>query len=185
MNHNICAEFKHVRLRPLRESDLEHLREWRNNKEISKFLRNIGEIKPEMQLNWYKKECEDATSATFAIEEIDELNRLVGSVAIYDINGDSAEVGKIVVGDPEAKGKKIGYYALIIAMYIGCNKFGIENYFLEVHEDNMPAKTNYLRTGFVVTGKHEYATGGYELEMMLAKKHFYELHDFLDGIKIY
>lgn len=185
MNHNICAEFKHVRLRPLRESDLEHLREWRNNKEMSKFLRNIGEITPEMQLNWYKKECEDATSATFAIEEIDELNRIVGSVAIYDINCDIAEVGKIVVGDPEAKGKKIGYYGLLLAMYIGYNKLGIEKYLGEVHEDNMSAKTNDLRAGFIVTGKHEYVNGGYELDMILPKEHFYEVHDFLDEIKIY
>lgn len=185
MRHKFCAEYKHVRIRPLRESDLEYLRTWRNNKDMSKFLRPMDEITPEMQKNWYIKECSDDTSATFAIEEIDELNRIVGSVAIYDINKNEAEIGKIVVGDPMAKGKKIGYYGLLLAMYVGYMKLGIETYLGEVHEDNMSAKTNDLRAGFIVTGKHPFATGGYELEMNLPKEHFWEVHDFLNEISLY
>lgn len=185
MKHNICAEYKHVRIRPLREGDLEYLRKWRNNKEMSTFLRPIGEITSEMQKQWFERECDDQTSATFAIEEIDELNRIVGSVAVYDINGTEAEVGKIVVGDPDAKGKKIGYYGLLLAMYVGYEKLGIEKFLGEVHEDNMSAKTNDLRAGFIVTGKHPFVNGGYELEMNLPKQHFFDTHDFLDDVKIY
>lgn len=185
MKHNICAEYKHVRIRPLCESDLEHLRMWRNDKTMSKFLRPIDEITPEMQRNWFEKEAADNTSATFAIEEINELNRIVGSVAVYDIEGEKAEVGKIVVGDPEAKGKKIGYYGLLLAMYVGYKKLGISEFIGEVHEDNMSAKTNDLRMGFIVTGKHPFINGGYELEMRLPEEHFYEVHNFLDEIRIY
>ena len=185
MNHKISAEYKHVRLRPLKTNDLEYLRMWRNDKTKSEFLRPIDEITPQMQKNWYDKECMDYTSATFAIEEIDELHRIVGSVAVYDINGTEAEVGKIVVGDPAAKGKKIGYYALIMAMYIGYEKLGITKYLGEVHEDNMPAKINDLRAGFIVTGKHPFVSGGFELEMELPKEHFLEVHNFLKEIKIY
>lgn len=185
MKHNICAEYKHVRIRPLKKEDLEYLRLWRNDKNMSTFLRPIDEITSQMQQEWFKKECEDITSVTFAIEEIDEINRIVGSVAIYDIKKAEAEVGKIVVGDPAAKGKKIGYYGLLLAMYVGYEKLGIEKFFGEVHEDNMSAKINDLRAGFIVTGKHPFVNGGCELEMNLPKKHFYKIHGFLNEIKIY
>ncbi len=185
MKHNCCAEYRHVRIRPLHETDIELLRQWRNNAALSEFLNPIGEITPEMQKKWYKEYLEDQSIATFAIEEIQDLNRVVGSVAVYGFRGDEAEVGKIVVGDPEAKGKKIGYYGLLLAMYVGYQKMGVNTYLGDVHEDNMSAKTNDLRAGFIVTGKHPFVKGGYELEMVLPKKHFEEVHDFLDEIRLY
>lgn len=185
MKHRFSAEYKHVRIRPLMEDDIELLRKWRNDQTLSEFLKPIGTITEEMQKNWYYDYLEDDTIATFAIEEISELNRVVGSVAIYDFDKDIAEVGKIVVGDPEAKGKKIGYYGLLLAMYTGYEKMGINKYLGEVHEYNMSAKTNDLRAGFIVKGKRPFMKGGYELVMELPKEHFYEVHDFLDEIKIY
>ena len=184
MNHNISVTYKHVRIRPLKEEDLENLRKWRNDEKISEFLRKINPITPEQQKNWWKSDCEDETVATFAIDEIDELNSMVGSVSIYDIKGDTAEIGRIVVGNPDAKGKKIGYYALLMAMYAGYECLGVEIYYGEVHEENKPAYVNDMRAGFIVTGKHAYPTGGYELEMALPKAHFNEVHDFLDEFKL-
>lgn len=185
MIHNICAQYKHVRIRPLKEGDLENLRKWRNDKEMSRFLRKIDKITPEMQKNWWLKDCKDSTVVTFAIEEICELNRMVGSVSVYNINENEAEVGKIVVGDTEAKGKKIGYYALLMAMYVGYQKLGITKFLGEVHEDNKAAYINDMKAGFLVTGRHLFESGGYELEMNLPKKHFFEVHNFLDDFKLY
>lgn len=184
MNHDISVEYKHVRIRPLKESDLEYLRRWRNDSQLNSFLRKIDEITPEMQKIWWINDCKDSEVATFAIEEIETLNRIVGSVSIYDIKDDTAEIGKIVVGDPDAKGKKIGYYALLMAMYAGYEKLGINKYLGEVHEDNKPAYVNDMRAGFIVTGKHPYIDGGYELDMVLPKEHFIETHDFISEFKI-
>ncbi len=185
MKHNICAEYKHVRIRPLEEKDIELLRKWRNNKALSEFLRPMNEITVDMQKRWFASYLQDENNVTFAIEEIRDLNRVVGSVSLYDFKGDTAEVGKIVVGDPEAKGKKIGYYALLLAMYVGYQELGIRDYFGEVHEENNAARINDMRIGFLVTGKHPFVSGGYELEMHLPKEHFEKTHDFLSDIKIY
>lgn len=185
MKHTFAAEYEHVRIRPLQEQDIELLRTWRNDENLSEFLTPVGTITAEMQRDWFYKYLEDDSIATFAIEEINELKRVVGSVAVYDFKGDTAEVGKIVVGDPEAKGKKIGYYGLLLAMYIGYQKMGVNMYLGEVHEDNMSAKTNDLRAGFIVKGKHPFMKGGYELEMELPKEHFFEVHKFLDDVKLY
>lgn len=184
MNCPYIAEYKHVRIRPLEKKDIEFLRVWRNDKSISTFLRPIGEITPEMQEKWYEGYLKDPDIIQFAIEETSELHRMVGSVALYDFNGSEAEVGKIVVGDPEAKGKKIGYYGLILAMHVGYQKLGISKYIGDVHEDNASAKINDLRAGFVIKGKHPFVTGGYELEIEVTKEHFEETHDFLKDIKI-
>ncbi len=185
MKHSIYLDYKYIRLRPLNINDLEYLRKWRNDGTLNKFLRPIGEISYDMQKNWYDKECKDNTSITFAIEETRSLHRIVGSVAVYDINGDNAEVGKIVIGDPAARGKKIGYYALLMAMYMGFERFGINRYTLEVHEDNMPAKINYLKSGFVEIGNHPFISGGKELDMSLTREMFYEKHAFVKEIKMY
>lgn len=184
MKHKISAEYKHVRLRPLNEGDLEKLRTWRNDPQLSIFLRKIGMITQEMQMNWFKKDCEDNTTVTFAIEEIGELNRIVGSVSLYDINENTAEVGKIVVGDLEARGKKVGYYALLLAMYVGCERFGLESYLCEVNEDNKPSFINKTKAGFTVIGRRPDVCGGYEVVMKLSKEHFFDTHDFLDEIVI-
>lgn len=184
MNHDIVVTYKHVRIRPLVESDLENLRTWRNDEKISAYLRKIDPITPEQQKNWWIGDCADPSVATFAIDEIDELNRMVGSVSVYDIKGDTAEIGRIVVGDPDAKGKKIGFYALLMAMYAGYERLGIETFLGEVHEENKPAYVNDMKAGFIVTGKHEFVSGGYELEMNLPKEHFWEVHDFLDEFKL-
>lgn len=185
MKHTHCAEYRHVRIRPLHETDIELLRQWRNDASLSEFLNPMGEITPEMQKKWYESYLNDQSIATFAIEEIQDLHRVVGSVALYGFRGDQAEVGKIVVGDPEAKGKKIGYYGLLLAMYVGYQEMGVNTYLGDVHEDNMSAKTNDLRAGFIVTGKHPFVKGGYELEMVLPKAHFEEVHDFLGEIRLY
>lgn len=185
MKHYLGAEYQHVRIRPLRESDIESLREWRNNQDMSTFLRSVGTITPEMQKRWYENYLEDETIVTFAIEETQKIHRMVGSVAIYNFDGDTAEVGKIVVGDPQAKGKKIGYYGLILAMYVGYQKMNINTFVGSVHEQNMPAKINDLQAGFQVTGKHPFPDGGFELEIILPKKHFEETHEFLKDIRIF
>ena len=184
MKHNICIQYKHVRIRTLKEEDLENLRKWRNDKKISAFLRKIDEITPEMQKEWYVKDCEDKSVVTFAIDEINTLNRMVGSVSIYDIKNDTAEIGKIVVGDNEAKGKKIGYYALLLAMFAGYKRLGINKYLGEVSEENKPAYINDMRAGFIITGKHDCENGGSELEMILPKENFFAKHDFLDEFEI-
>ena len=184
MNHNIVVNYKHVRIRPLVEEDIEKLRIWRNDSNLNEYLRKIDNITTEAQIAWWKNDCKDETVATFAIDEVESLNRIVGSVSIYNIRSHTAEIGRIVVGDHEAKGKKIGYFALLMAMYAGYQRLDIKEYYGEVHEDNKPAYINDMRAGFIVTGKHPYESGGYELEMILPKDHFCKVHDFLDNFMI-
>ena len=179
MRHTYTAHYQNVCIRPLEESDIEYLRNWRNDKVLSRYLSDVGYITQEAQRQWYKEYLNDSTIITFAIEEIKHLNRVVGSVALYDFKGSVAEVGKIVVGDSQAHGQKIGYYGMILAMRIGYENLNIEKYELFVHENNIAAKKNYERIGFVETGKHLFEKGGYEIEMEMSKESFLKKHDYL------
>lgn len=178
------AEYKNVKIRSLEESDIENIRIWRNDPQNTIFLRDIGLITPKMQKRWFEHEQCDDTCKTFAIEEIGELNRIVGSVSIYDIQGKAAEIGRMMIGDPQARGKKVGYYSLILAMHVGCQKLGIDQYRLEVHEDNIPAKKVYFRAGFEDVGKHRFIKGGYELDMKINMEQFYEKNDLVHDIAV-
>ena len=86
----------------MEKNDIENLRVWRNDKSKTQFLKPIGEITPEMQLEWFKKYLDNQDEITFAIEETKDLNRMVGSVTLYNFHGKVAEVGKIQIGDREA-----------------------------------------------------------------------------------
>lgn len=169
------ACFSDVQIRPLEEDDLESLRNWRNDRENTKYLRSIGEITSQMQQTWFKESLQDETSYVFAVDCLAGDAGLVGSLAIYDIKGDTAEIGKMLIG-PNARGKKIGFNSMNLALHIGFQKLGMERFLLEVHEDNLPAKMNYLHNGFEVCGDHAFFQGGREWDMVLTKERFYRLH---------
>lgn len=55
MEHTFHAAYQNCLIRPLRESDIECLRVWRNNTQLSRYLTPILEITPAMQLDWFRR----------------------------------------------------------------------------------------------------------------------------------
>ena len=162
MRHEYGATYRHVELRPLREEDIECLRIWRNDVEATKFLRPIGHITPEKQAQWFRNYLENEQEIAFAIVETDELNRLVGSVSLYDFYDGVAEIGKIRIGDSEAHGKGIGRLSLVMAMKIGFELLGLKKIIASVHVDNIPSYTNFKKIGCITIGNHPSVVGGVE-----------------------
>ena len=164
MNHKFEARYSDTYLRPLKKDDIENLRMWRNDKESSHYLRKLGYITPEMQLRWYESYIKDSSEIIFAIVETSDLHRMVGSLAIYEINNEAhtAEIGKIQIGDKEAHGRGIGRKALVMAMKAGFQKLGIKKFVGAVHQENIPARTNDKKIGFRFVGEQTFAAGGKE-----------------------
>lgn len=185
MNHAYFGNYKNVSLRPLSVDDIESLRVWRNNKEQTRFLRQIGDITPEMQLNWYNSYLDNQQDIVFGIFETRNLNRLVGSLSIYDIKDDRAEIGKIQIGDPDAHGKGIGRISLVIAMKIGFELIGLKEIYASVHQENAAARINDLRIGFKIVGNHPSCVGGLEDELVIHKNELYEHNENVDKIEVY
>lgn len=184
MDHKYCAEYSNIKLRPLMECDIEQLRIWRNDTEATKFLRNIGIITPEMQRNWFNNYMASDDCVTLAIVETKSLNRMVGSLAIYDITGDTAEIGKIQIGDPEAHGKGVGRISLVMAMWIAFRKMGLKKIVGAVHQENTTAHKNDMKIGFQIVGCHESHVGGFEDEIEIDEARLVEINPYVKEIKL-
>lgn len=183
MKHSYEAHYNNLTLRPLEYQDIEQLRIWRNDRALCKYLRDIPEITPEMQKAWYISYINDKHSVFFAIVD-DETNTMVGSMAIYNICEATAEIGKIFVGDRAARGKHVGYHAIVMAMIIGIEKIGIKRFMLECHADNIPALKSYCRAGFSEIGRHPFIKGGIELEMAIDAEAACKKNLFVPDIKV-
>ncbi len=176
MQHQYSAQMENILLRPLQEKDIEKLREWRNNAHNTVFLRKIPTITSEMQKQWYQTYLKDESCITFAIEETQELNCVVGSICLYDLDEKQCEWGRFMVGETAAHGKGIGLKALLLCMHIGFDKLHMERIYASVHENNLAARKVDDKAGFEIYGTHPFFDGGNELEIELTKERFYNLH---------
>lgn len=183
MDHNYSAKYGSVLLRPLCHDDIESLRVWRNNLEETRFLRPVGIISPEKQEQWFQNYLLDPREITFAIVETKELNRLVGSVSIYEIEGDRAEFGKIRIGDPAAHGRGIGRMATVLALAVGFERLGLHRITACVHRENIAARSNDLRIGFRIVGEQASVVGGYEDVIEIDHDTLYSVNGYAKGIE--
>ena len=154
MNHNYTVERGNLLLRPLQEEDIEYLRCWRNDSKQTKFLRPIGHITADMQKKWFEKYLENLDEVTFAIVETQKLNRIIGSIALYDFTEDSAEIGKIQIGDPEAHGCGYGSLSIAMALQIAFTELGRKRVTASVNRNNIPSYRSFQKVGFTVVGNH-------------------------------
>lgn len=176
MNHKYSASLDNVRLRPLKKEDIEKLRIWRNDPDISRFLSPIPYITEIMQEKWFEKYLRDPDEIIFAIEETDCLNRVVGSLSLYNFSNNEVEIGKIVVGDEAAHGMGIGKKAFLSAMVFAFERLKISIIKCSVHRENQSARHIYFDIGFRVIGEHDFINGGTEDELQIDKT-FFEKHN--------
>lgn len=162
MKHSYSVQCGKLLLRPLCEEDIEFLRKWRNDASQTRFLRPIGYITPEMQKQWFENYLANDDEVVFAIVETQRLNRIVGSIALYDFSEDSAEIGKIQIGDPEAHGRGFGSLSIAMALQVAFMKLGRKRITASVNRNNIPSYRSFQKVGFTVVGNHPSVVGGTE-----------------------
>lgn len=184
MKHTYTAQVDHVMIRPVEAADIEFLRKWRNDSTITGFLRKIGIITKEMQKQWFDEYLNDDSEIFFSIEETDDLNRLVGSLALYHLDSkkESCEIGKILIGDSEAHGRGMGRKSFVMAMKIGFQKLGMQRIVVTVHPENTPSYMNILKTGFRKMGEVPSVIGGNELLLEITEEETRKHNPFYDDI---
>ncbi len=186
MNHKYYARCKNILLRPLCHEDIEPLRVWRNDKPATRFLRQIEFITPAMQEKWFQNYLGDKSIITFSIIETQELNKMVGSVSLYNISENFAEFGKIQIGDAQALGKGIGRIASLLSLCVGFKELDLFKIFSTVHQENIAAHTIYSRIGFTVIGQQKCNIGGYEDKLEITKEQLLKTNPNLkEDIEIY
>ena len=77
---------KKVGLRAVEKSDLEILRDWRNNPDFRKNFREVRELNLSDQINWYESSCvSNPNNFMFVIVDI-KSNELIGAAGLLYIN---------------------------------------------------------------------------------------------------
>ncbi len=182
MKHSFGAKLDPLLLRPLDRTDIELLRQWRNSKEISTYLRKIEPISTEQQIRWYEDYLTEEGIYFWAIVEGHDV---IGALAIYDICGDRAEIGKIMIGNPDARGKGYGYLSLILAMKCGFEMLELDSYYLFVHEKNIAALKTYRKAGFEIVDTHPLDEKGKEHKMVISKGRYEEINKLFANVTVY
>jgi diamine N-acetyltransferase len=150
MKHNITYTCNNVLIRQVETEDLELLRKWRNNDKNSRYLSRISYITKEKQLEWYRDYLLENDIIMFAIDEIDSINAIVGSMSLYNFSQNAAEFGRLLIGDERAHGKKVGLNAITALKIVAFEKLNLNVLKLTVAKENHKALHIYLQAGFFI-----------------------------------
>jgi len=143
---------KKVYLSNLDRSNLEQLRQWRNNPELRQYFREYREISQDMQTAWYESRVlNNSNQVDFEIHDL-ETGKLIGHCGLYYINWAyrTAEFG-IYIGDFDYRGKGAGSDSLRTLIKYGFEDLNLNRIWAEVYTNNS-ALDMYTHIGFQVEG---------------------------------
>ncbi len=154
MKHTYVIQKDDLLFRPIVESDIENMRQWRNKDSIRKSFIYQETISKEQQEQWYKNYILNDKDIMFIIEY---LGKAIGTVALYniDLEKKEAEFGRLMIGDLEARGANIGRRTTCEICKFGFEVLGLDHIMLEVFSDNIYARTPYQKVGFNEVGKRQ------------------------------
>ena len=175
MKHNIEYTHKNIKLAPIQLNDIEQLRHWRNDKSLTKGLAEIDYITKEKQEAWYQKDLEDKDCYSFGIYETEELNEIIGSVALYNFDEKCAECGRLFLGNINVRGKGYGHLATVLCVQIAFDELDLDEVIAYVFEDNIAALTSNKKLGFKVIEKDDKN----EFKIKVTKEEFWNINSFL------
>jgi len=108
------------------------------------------------KLDWYIRGANNfSESDTLIYKAVDtETGQTVGHISLTAVNRSnrSARITRVIVGDPDARGKKIGEQIIKAVMRIGFLELNLHRMSLGVYDFNEPAIRCYTKCGFNVDG---------------------------------
>jgi RimJ/RimL family protein N-acetyltransferase len=145
-----------VLLRPLAAADLPLTLAWRNRDDIRCCFVHSDVITPDQHQAWFESYCRRDDDFVFIIEERQRLCRPVGQVSLYHIDwaNKRAEYGRLMIGDPAARGQGLASDATRLLLDAAFKQFGLCEIYLEVFAHNTPAIAVYRSCGFEASGQH-------------------------------
>lgn len=175
MIHKFNREWGKVKIKSLEKGDIENLRILRN-KQRNWFIYS-EEITNEDQIKWFESYKINKNDYMFSIHPINEQDRFIGAVALYEINEESktAEFGRLLIDKEAVKKKGLGYDATMCACSIGFEQLGLNKILLEVFEENISAIKTYQKAGFDFTNSQELGNGKSIVHMELTIEKFENL----------
>ena len=152
MKHSYTIQRRGIRLIPLTAESSEKYRLLRNRDDIGKWFIFKNKISSEQQLNWFRRYEDNPNDIMFSIIDADE--KFIGCNSIYNIDrkAGKAEYGRLIV-DPACAGRGYGALATKMAISIAREQLKLNELYIEVYSDNIPAINAYHKAGFRDNGK--------------------------------
>lgn len=148
-----------VHLRKIAESDTANIVKWRNSDDVRRWLYSQKELTSEEHLGWLKNVVGKGLCVQYIIV-VDDNNSTVdiGTTFIKrsSANSKDGEFG-IFIGESAARGKHCALPATIKMLHIGFDRLKLEQIYLTVFSENIPAVKTYLKAGFHITDEYEYS----------------------------
>jgi len=141
-----------VVLRPLKELDAYSSYHWRNDHRIWAYTGKAPSknINLEDELAWIRTVLAGQNEKRFAIC-VGKSAKYIGNVQLTNIAANQAEF-HIFIGDKSMHGLGIGSQATVLLLNYSKKFLGLNEIYLYVHKDNIPAINLYKKCGFLFFG---------------------------------
>lgn len=147
-----------VQLTPIEQQDLEMLRTWRNDPNVSQFMLSQEEITPEQQQIWFKKVQRDPNQQHFIIwykeQPIGAANiRSKDSSQSIELS-DIIEAG-IYIADHHYRNNILAFAPTLVLNDYCFNQLGVSKLVAVVKADNLAALNYNAKLGYRVDNKDQ------------------------------
>lgn len=135
-----------VRLRLIRQTDIEMLRHWRNEDRFAFF--DSSYISAESQQEWFGRHQRRKDDLIFIIETPDA--KPIGTISLYriDLSSMRAKFGRMIIGDVESRKKGFARDASESLIQFAFSTLNLRQIRLEVLKNNERAIRLYEKIGF-------------------------------------
>lgn len=149
-------EGRGIRLRLLGPGDLDRTLEWRNRDENRRWFVHSDPINMETHLRWFEAYQTRDDDFVFVVETSTDRPVPIGQVSLYRIDWElrAGEFGRLLIGDPHARGRGLGLEATRTLVDFGFGTMGLSRIHLEVFVDNVAAIKIYRKCGFQEAGPY-------------------------------
>jgi len=148
MKHDLTWRDADIVLNPLSYEDSQHYRRLRNVEANRRWFVYTGTISCEAQREWYQAYLRREDDYMFSVYSPN--GTFLGGVALYNIEKDRAEFGRLLI-DRTAYGKPgAGYYATRALCHLAREELGLTLLHLEVLTHNLPALKTYEKAEFKI-----------------------------------
>ena len=136
-----------IYIRELHKDDIEFLRVLRNRSVNRKSFIYEKEISCESQQIWFNSYLKNFQDYMYSVVRKSD-DSIIGFAAIYDINNNEAEFGRLIVDKDKYNQPGLGKFILKYLINIARDEFHLQKLKLEVFADNIPALKIYEQCGF-------------------------------------
>jgi RimJ/RimL family protein N-acetyltransferase len=143
-----------IRLAAFEKSDFDKLISWIDSEEMLMQFSGPAFTFP-LNKEQLQNNLEDKKRVSYKVVDL-ATNNMIGYSEIYLLDKSSVLLGRIIIGDPEFRGKGLGQKIVKMLLEISFDELGFEKVELNVFDWNISAIRCYENAGFVTNPNKTY-----------------------------